>query len=411
MENRIKTIWLLVCILGMVVQNVFVTIEYFRYAATTEVNLEIEEEFSPPDFSICFYLRELLDPCENSIQDDCLDQSFVKYPLRDIMTKYTLNVTSTLEKVAYYDQEMDDFKHYNGSDMSDFLDEFYDDDQKCLRVSHKENRSIQSSRLSRLSKDAFRYLMIYGKNESRNSFKGKVMGNLFHAEDTFPRGFHIEMYTSVFHNYSSLKEFTYRKNQFSYLPPPYSSGCRKYEGSLESREHCIERCIKGKVTKRGQNMAIKELTYTPNEWSDDLRIQVGFNQEKLFSFYDSCYRRCPIGCQTLYYEPELIFKSDHENFGFMFAVALKKLTRQLTFSAKFDGLSYVIYIASVCSLWLGFVIFDSFILTIPLIVKHCEKWHHKSHPVVVNQIHQNTINLNLTIRPNKPANRMASIEI
>ena len=62
----------------------------------------------------------------------------------------------------------------------------------------------------------------------------------------------------------------------------------------------------------------------------------------------------------------------------------------LFFSPKFDTLSYIIFIASVCSLWLGFVVFDSVLLLIPPIVKQYSKRnvspinHHKTLNTIAN---------------------------
>ena len=415
MENKLKRIWLLICILGMVIQNVFVTIEYFKYTTTTEVIMEIEEEFYPPAFTVCFPIKDLVmvnelpkgHGCRNS-SIGCNIRSFSGFPLKDIMTKYSLNFTSTVQKIAFDSGDMNGMTEYYSQNMSKFLVEFYADGRKCLRVSLGNiNRKLSTSRISSLSKDSFLYLLIYGKEGFKRYFEGHIVGNLFHPSNTFPRGFHIEMYTEVFRNYSNMKEFTYLKSRFNYLHPPFFSMCFDYYKSrIESREDCIEQCIKKRLEE--PNLALRQLTYLEKEWTSKagLKLEIDFNQTRLFELYDTCHKECPLGCHTLYYEPILIFKRQvKSDLSYIFAISLMKLARELTFSAKFDILSYVIYIASVCSLWLGFVIFDSIILTIPFIVKH----FHKSRSNVVNL--QQNITLNMINDGNNDPNRISSIEI
>ena len=174
--------------------------------------------------------------------------------------------------------------------------------------------------------------------------------------------------------------------------------CTDYDKiHFETRDHCVEDCIKGMFSATDQDIAIHQLLYTSKEWTENpnLRIvDIEFNRSLLLEYYDSCYGKCPLGCHTLYYEPEMRHKGSYMKYSYTFSLDSVNLMRKLVFSPKFDTLSYMIFLASVCSLWFGFVIYDSFIGSIPVAMDRFKRRVNHSHHNV-NQVKISNVQVNV----------------
>ena len=249
----LKNLCFIFCLIGMVIQNIFVTIDYFKFTTTTEVFIDLEEEFVSPDISICYWLLDIA--TDNS--------SFWNQTLKEIMTEKTIDLTSTLERLTMESPKGP--KEIENKNLGQFVTKFYSDQHSCIKLTVENSLNIVA--ISSLSKFGRNYLKIYAKklfNDSLDDVFGYVA---IHPVGTYPRGFQINVFEMTHRMMVNRRSFTYFKNEFIFLPPPYFSNCIDYSQiAVESKEYCIEGCIKNIVNRQGENIAIKPLLYEEDKW-------------------------------------------------------------------------------------------------------------------------------------------------
>ena len=417
--KMIKIFWFLLCVIGMVVQNVFVTIDYFKYTTTTEVLMVMEDEFIPPAFCDCFlpyHVRKTeafpaSHACKrlysNVYLNECLNYMIFNQTMNRLMNEITFSLRDSVESLAIQSGN-DRPKNIKNDQHDKHIDIFLYNGWICRKIRlFSMLSSVNVSKLAFTSDQM--YLKVSGyKNFSRlitNNPEEWDLANFFFDPNTFPRGFEIKPKFNVLTNASNVIVFSYMKYDYDFLPPPYFSMCiHYYERNLESRQQCIDECIKNKVRKKfGSNVAVKQLLYTSNEWTSNLNLSIPFSDDsflnQVIDYYHECKRNCPLGCQSSNYEVELINKWKDIKHSFKYLFVHKNIARKLVFSPKLDPLAYLIYIASVCSLWLGFVIFDSVIFISSSVINH-----YKPIAIQTNKIHPllnvANFNVNLVMRHN-----------
>ena len=332
---RFKLIWLLICVTGMVIQSTFVTIDYFQYVTTTEVLIKREENFNPPDVSICLDLADTaIDPIKGcSYGNQCLGDLY-KHPLKEIMDRWTRNLTATVETISVeLNTGWQDL-----SNVSHLVNEFFDGEKKCIRITlNSFNLKIRTSRLAGLKKGNAKYLSIAGWKKFEEFLNRTNFWLLLHTSNTYPWGYLIEPYPGTVGKYKRF-DLTYYKDKFSFLPAPYFSRCRNYDGKIvETRRHCMEICIKRKVAREEPNMAIRKLLYTKEEIARNpsMMVDFGFNQTKVYEYYDVCNQLCPIGCIFTEFEPVFISEGMNSyNHSYKFGFLSTKAMKKVTFSGK-----------------------------------------------------------------------------
>ena len=267
------------CMIGMVIQNVFVTIEYFKYATTTEVLMGIESEFTPPAFSFCSFIEELSIPnsniCPNQsdfstegLKIACRYRMMCNNTVHTLMQNLTINLPETVEEIYILDKEIPKDQQYK------HLDEFYRDSMKCLRVRflpESPDITINNSFISNLSAENLSYFYMVGHKNYTYLYNrsGRIyIDHAFHDPETYVRAFEIKTNDEKIGIDRTERYYSYVKFNFHYLPPPFSTMCQKYDRKImDSREHCIEKCIKSSIKKvYGENIASNRLVLTSMEW-------------------------------------------------------------------------------------------------------------------------------------------------
>ena len=407
-DQKFRIFWLVLSLVGMVVHSIFVTIDYFKYTTTTEVFMTIESEFVPPAFSICFKPEDIRIPekfpheslCSKQFlsQEDkwICEESLANYTFREVMMDLTYNLSDSVSYIAYGDRKIYGERiFFRGNNHAKHLTQFYFNMFKCLRIRMFDNntKKLLNSDLSKLDflmkvfmdisgKDAFKSFM------DRISQQNTLVYYFFSDSESHPRGFDVKYYHEKLALNHTGFDFAYKKFEYEYLPAPYFSMCTEYnERNLESREHCIDHCIKGRLLiEYGESRAVRQAVYTSDEilaMSQETSFEMLYDldyERKILSSYHGCKSKCPLGCTSTFYETEFIRKyipyeinSVLKNVGYFYELTHRNIASKLVFSPKLDTLSYFIYLSSIFSLWLGFVIFDSLkLITSMIITKHYE---------------------------------------
>ena len=409
LHKGMKRLWFVICFIGMVVQNLLVTVEYFKYVTTTEVLMELENEFTPPAFSICALTGDLINHKAFPVGHSCHQEfdtfkndpaafmnctrSYQSYPVSEIMNRLTFNLSDTIDQLQMGNQM---FGGKAVKQLDDYVGEFYFDYKRCIRIKYNPDPDfkIKNSDISRISNLRLTYLSVDGKAKY-SKFTENYVFHYYTDPKTYPRGFRHRPH-SDFGWKKSSRLFGYQKYQFVYLPAPYFSKCTESYGNkeIETRDHCIEKCMKQQIRRDlGPNAAAQQLTLTPDEWTSnpELKLHSDFSyvssSNRIIKYYDECFERCPIGCHVDFYEAELINSGkplSSNSYKYMF-INMSFRTK-MTFTAKLDLLSFIIYIASVCSLWFGFAIYDTVLKLLRPFIKNENHVHFNNRHVIINRI-------------------------
>ena len=410
--------WLIVCLVGMAVQNVYVTIDYSKYTTTTEVLMAYEDEITLPALSVCFRKDEIREvnsfqpnhPCRKKFSatpnSECASDVHFNQTILKVMSELTLNLSKTIDYLQIGNE-----KNITKSKYEKYMEYFSLYYEKCMIFRNVYRDKISIANISGLFFSKKLLYKVSGskfEKTSSNLVSGIIHNNatvlttfFFTDPENYPRGFSIQPFYHRFRNTENWLSLSYYQYEYNLLPPPYFSMCTQYGGSeVNSTEECIDQCIKQNVRSIfGEDIAIEQCLYTSDESRKNpkLKYSAGIwfdlkKQRMIVDFYNKCKSKCPLKCKSFFFEPKLTQKRNFPKYGYYYSISHKNLSRKLIFSPKLDMLSYIIFIASVCSMWLGFVILDSLISITSMI------FNHKS----IKSINNNTNNVknNITLNLN-----------
>ena len=431
----ISAIWFFLCLTGIIVQNIFVTIEYFKYPAVSEVLFETEENFVPPAFSLCMALTEIRKtqafpeghPCRHdnflknsSLFDryfDCQESIHYNYSLREQLNNITEDISPFHIKVSSSNGSMADY----GSGyfpMEEHIDPYLWDGAKCyrLRVNPDDGFIVSSDHLTRLTKYNNWFASIRGevsKSEIETSF-----AYLLHDPRTYPRGVWTDLNAaSLSSQLFNLRMLSYLKHQTEYLPPPFFSKCQNYtKDHIESLEHCLQNCMQEIIHRKfGKYKTAVQFTLNQNDLKDhnyyyEKSLHEGTKQEEEYSseiveFKENCSHQCPVDCVTKSYQSIVVAELKIDQGHYMFLIENKFPATHVKFSPKTSFLEYMIYVASVCGMWFGVCVYDTGIVSAKHVKLFLNQYKYPNNQQIFVSVGNIHLNLN-RVHPNDGNNQI-----
>lgn len=346
----LRTVWFLVCSIGLIAHSWLTTTDYLEYLTTTEVQVYIPTRFRPPAVSLCLKLNDAINVskldsdeqllwkdnnCKISLHQPCLN-TLSKYGMVGIMNNLTYDLYRTDSnrhiRKSYYKKEMKCVKYVTDQNGSDDQMDVGDVDSMSV---------IQDSILS----------TALPKQMEQANMTGVKVAIFLHDSQTLS---HIRegniLWLSVdTNNYHSS---TFDHVQSKYLPHPFLTKCIDYvKTKTVSRGHCIERCYEAKYYKK--NRCHSGLITTTNFTEAVLPSKV--NTPYIKAIDSLCDEMCPRKCLTLSYFS--ITVGDYEvgsiDTIFYHDVSLSRPFIKVTLMASFDTSQFIIFVASAAGLWLG----------------------------------------------------------
>lgn len=333
----IGTIWMALCLSGMIYQTVLISTQYFEYPTTSDVLIEYEHEIIPPAVSVCFDLGVLINKkmmkrsCHLNQMKKC-NSYYLKrnVSFTDFMHVYTMNIKFKIMK----------------STMRPEVTMFWKDNQKCYRLQLNKFSKMNMSDKVRIRSSVQNTIvawMMYRVDKKR--LNQSMVSIYIHDKDIFPR------LNSLQYARTSLKDFlrlTYRQ-YISDSRKLHFSKCQDYsETPYESYSDCEESKLMERIQKRLVDFTYTNFTGNPPD--GDLKRTSG----KLRGF-------CRHDCLKSFYQPSAQgMQSSQLTADFVLYLNHRNPTTKVIFSQKLILLEYMIYVASASSLWFGFVVFDSF---------------------------------------------------
>ena len=324
----ISIIWIGVCLAAMVYHMHVTTNKYFEYEVTSTTSIQLLEQFSLPAFSLCFRIDRIKTINNGSCSDShsshnssCLDQLIYEYPYATVISDFTIRFRKIIQFL------IDDY-------LDGKTDVFFKPPFKCIKflMNSNINTKLHGNRI-----------LVAG------IFRSSPIFDIFiHDPQTFVTGKDQPSF-SVQGN--MILGLSLEKFSMNYLPSPYKFNCMDYSKfNLNSKEECIEKCIRKKY-----NIDLDIYTYSTfnrNQTSNLIR----------FPLYDSeyllCSSKCNVNCKTNIYffnVKQLIVREPKAEIW----IVHSKLFADSSFSPSFSLINYIIFIASIGSLWIGFSIYAS----------------------------------------------------
>lgn len=346
----LRTVWFLVCSIGLIGHSWLTTTDYLEYLTTTEVQVYIPTRFRPPAASLCLMLNDAINVskldsdeqllwkdnnCKLNLFQPCLD-TLSKYGMVGIMNNLTYDLYHTNSnghiQTSYYKKKMKCVKYVTDQDGSD--------DQ--MDVGDVDNMSvIEESILS----------TALPKQMEQANMTGVKVAIFLHDSQTLS---HIRegniLWLSVDTNNYHLSTFDHVQSK--YLPHPFRTECIDYvETQTASRGHCIERCYEAKY-------------YNKNRFHSGLITTTNFTEAILPSKFDIpyskaidtlCDKMCPKKCLTLSYFSITVGDYDDGIIDTFFYhhVSLSRPFTKVTLMASFNMSQFIIFMASAAGLWFG----------------------------------------------------------
>ena len=350
-ESRLTFLLICICTIGLTVHTTLVTIDYLKYPMTSQVTIEMEKKFIPPALSICFHLSILRNsesseniPCANdtAYSVECVERILYGYSIGTIFQNLTINLISSMVRLGFENGIRMPYE-----EIWQYVSQFLKAPFKCIRI--QRTTEVLLRELDTMTRDILSIA-------SNRSFVSSFLSIYYtHEVRTFPRGNQMQNFFTL-ENGVEFKFLSYKKTVTEYLPSPFSSNCADYSKvMLESKAHCMENCISKGIQKSCPSFMSEKLTITELDLFADLNFSRSLKNVRNYSL--ACDSQCPLSCLTSDYET-IVGALSHEQH-YLVRVRYQYPTTRVVFSPKQSFLEYLIYVASVTSLWFGFVINDS----------------------------------------------------
>lgn len=199
--------------------------------------------------------------------------------------------------------------------------------------------------------------------------KGKVgMAMYIHPADKLS---HVRDGNARYLQYKRMEEnyvqITYEYIESHLLPQPFQSDCLDYNKTrYESRGDCLERCYEANYyTKRNEPAGVIS---TRNYSEVTLRRIAVLKYDDIID--NKCYLSCRIGCTTIDYVSIINSQFYVSGFANEFSIPVMSTRPYFTVTSiqAFDFSNFIIFIASITGLWLGW----SFYGTVVQVVNYIE---------------------------------------
>lgn len=355
-----KCLWTLICMIGLVRQIILVTESYSSYTTVTEVAIKYERRFKPPSLSYCLYVSDLMNqtylkqkaesfghPEKCIKQEECTERLLINMTHVDsdenqvvthkqLLEDLTSDTMGRMHPVTISDEKNNHTAEYFLMPRSGYMRM-----AKCVRLTYNK---IDAQIVS--IKDTV--VMERDISQTEMAKRQLIMKFYTHERRSLPR----VNYTLCSWVYTTKPLFVaYRKYQSILIKTP-NNFCVDYTKTrFDSRDHCLEECDRlteyRSCLKRGGDSCSLNAYYQASRLASDLDAPL-----KVVDFEGEC--KCPEECAVNYFNPFIV----PVYMNGTVILAHVNPTTVVAYSLKLSLLEYIIYVASLSSLWFGFVIFD-----------------------------------------------------
>ena len=304
------------------------------------------------------------------------------YSLNDLMNVYSGNLSNELyfwnyEKEDFYNSHDETNNYYRKKTL-----QYYFSSHKCVRIpiwagkelllnytQRNRTRKENDIGLNTITRQAFEsnledlflleYFLDVKHSLNKTNYACLFVTIFFHEHDTIGHN-----HDSPFARYwwdpgaePNVARLHYQQITTNYLKYPFKHNCIKYDknSTYGSKGDCVEACTKKEIFKKYGKVGRVQSTVV---YDDIVPKDAPFKDEESNM---KCNQICHLDCNTVQYNPKLAFLWSHNNRKHVFRVQLLSGYPQtfISFSAKFDMLSYFIFVGGIFGMWMGLDLFTS----------------------------------------------------
>lgn len=350
----------------------------------TVTTIKSPDTIFPPAISMCIRMYNFnqlpKDKCSRTSHKIYPYCTANDYPLNDLINKYSGNLA---EHLQFYDLEQDNFADKNDTMNRHFQEQtlqYYFSGHKCIRIPTSIGIDIMMNRTHDTSRTQYDrrtlehnlddILLIQFTLDIVSSIETDLVSNssiniaiffhehskLGHNRDSPIGRYYWEPVIPGRKGEPNVARMNYHQVTTKYMRHPYEHGCIDYNDSssssskiFESKGDCQEKCTRdGILEKYGNVGRVVSTTIFDDSVPYDAPT---FNQDIDFN----CMKKCRVDCNTIQYNPMLGFLWTNYARPHVFRVQLLSSYPEtfITFSAKFDILSYLIFMGGIFGMWVG----------------------------------------------------------
>lgn len=365
-SSIVKIFWFIVCAICFTYHYASTTQRYLAYETMTLVTMTFPRTISPPSISLCFDPLEIIN--EETLNDEqeklfvenecylaagnefpkfltCISKILMRMKASELFSNHTLRLQDiSLEPTEFPDQNR----------MEDGI-EFFKVGLKCFKRSRfkSSSRKLSNAQLDFMRPIPGRKVLDAIYNHSIRSDKDLITSIVLHEPDKLS---HFRENNELFITINRKKNLffiDYEAIESRYLKSPFETNCIDYgttefESYGDCFEHCYQQHDEGFITtsdpgKLDFNMSISN-NFLPNEDLDS-----------------SCSDKCRRDCITKDFYLSLLNVYGIESLGDSYRIIVFSSRPKMTITmiGVFDIQSYIIYIASILSLWFGCCIHET----------------------------------------------------
>lgn len=356
----LKTIWLVICLIGLTIHSSFVIDTFLHYDVATETVIETPKDVRPPATSVCFLLWHLLKkesfeldhPCQGNLKKKAFIAQCIEELVKSSLNEILAMTYSPIQYLNFFElREVSNawstYKVTNQSRKNGSLQEYYNGPYRCIRFetsTNNNNNLLQRLSVSNLTKGypKARYFLNASFDVSPNITPQITTVRVYvHEQDTFPRGA-ITLPAILNITREQLFIVSYRKVETIFLPKPFKFNCINYDEikTFESHKHCVDDCIIKKSNTFPFTSVIDNF-----DRNYKLTTQSDSKEEEVF-----CYDNCPIDCTARTYYTMLADSNDEEE-TLTIITRFQEPETFVRYIPKLDLQSFIIYEAGILSIW------------------------------------------------------------
>ena len=367
---------MLLCCFGCVVHTVIVGRSYFNYPTVSSTSIFLPEMFNPRPITACLRFNDFIDLERinkdlgtNYTRKTVYQNDFDQYKMTIAQIfNYTRDINDVIQSLWFKDAKRGWSDTITGSKIMDIVDitKYAQGEYICYKISLKEVEAMDYLEGSLINEEEqlLSEIKFSGAVSEVSvvkfmlTHKSHISSQAFMSTKKLRREFYMEGNCSkAKFNFFYISEHSI---ELSSLPKPFLADCRDYTViGFYDRSHCVDECIANATLQTFEKVSLFTPVTKPNDrlsfYLHDLK-QNETDQQFRKIRQDCQFKHCknPDCNQTITVTDQIPDSTRaHERQFVVWHHLSPKVSFKVTLSPEFCEISFVLYLMSIVSTWLG----------------------------------------------------------
>lgn len=291
---RITACWA-VCLSGCLLQNYYISQQYFKYETVTQLTINRPDLITPPNFVTCFGFLPVYKQLNKTADFDNMT-----------IAELLANIP-TVAEVIDFGKRHDSFS-LMGSRAKNFSDDFlghrFMKQQKfCYSLQLRKDHTFSAASLFNGYQGPYFWHIEFKAGKLANSFYQRFYlhphfeKQQYGSPSNYAEHDRLIIDNATGHSMANYIVVTYQRYYSQLLPPPYKTNCIKYAVlGFQSRGHCFEQCLnKATVETLGRvpfTTVKDDLEFGRYRYISKAFYDVEENKHKYVQAESTCRKKC-----------------------------------------------------------------------------------------------------------------------